>query len=271
MIPEQLIYHIQYIKFRLFEEFLCIQTLYRIAEGSRKRSYRSKRSGVIEMQSEDRNYYVYVILSKTPTGFGKMIRKFGRIEYNHASIAFDKELKEMYSFGRKQHQVPIVAGFVMEYPERFSLKTNYQVNAMIYRIPVTRSQYILGKERIQQIANDDEYLYNLFSVLLFPFVHGFSTFKAYTCAEFVVHVLKYMNITLKDDKMCCQYTPEEIGEIFQQYLYFKGNLLDYCSTNSTSCEYFFQSPSYLRATLSSLHIIGRLLYRKLWYRKIIYW
>lgn len=223
------------------------------------------------MTTDQGNYYVYVVLSKTPTGFGRMIRIFGKINYNHASIAFDKELKELYSFARKQQQVPIVAGFVMEYPERFSLKTDIDVNIKIYRIPVTRNQYIMGKERIKQIANDDEYLYNLFSVLLFPFVHGFSTFKAYSCSEFVVHILKYMNINLKDDKKCCQYTPEEIGEIFHQYLYFKGNLLDYCSSNDTSCEYFFQNPSYIRATLSSMNIIARLLYRKILYRKIIYW
>lgn len=223
------------------------------------------------MLSVDGNYYIYVVLSQTPTGFGRIIRKIGKISYNHASIAFDKELMELYSFGRKQNQVPIVAGFVKEYPERFSLKKNFHVNTKIYQIPVTRSQYMMGKERVQQIANDDDYLYNLFSVLLFPFVHGFSTFKAYSCAEFVVHILGYMNISLKNEKLCCQYTPEDIGKIFQQYLYFKGNLLDYCSSNQTNCEYFFQNPSYIRATISSLHIIARLLFRKIWYGKIIYW
>lgn len=222
------------------------------------------------MLKEDQ-YYVYIVLSQTPTGFGRMIRKISKMEYNHASIAFDKELHDLYSFGRKQNQVPIVAGLVKEYPERFSLKENLLVNAKIYQIPVTRQQYIQGKKRIQQIENDkDEYLYNLFSVLLFPFMHGFSTFKAFTCSEFVIHVLEYMDISLNNDKRCCQYTPEEIGELFNQCLYFEGNLLAYCSSKHSDCEYFFQNPRYFRATLSSIGVIIKLLFRKIRYREIVY-
>lgn len=217
------------------------------------------------MLNED-NYYVYIVLSQTPTGFGRLIRKVAKLEYNHASIAFDKDLHELYSFGRKQSHVPLVAGFVKEYPERFSLKTNPQVNAKIYKIPVTRQQYILGKKRILQIENDeDEYLYNLFSVLLFPVIHGFSTFKAYSCSEFVIHILGCMNICIKDQKPCWQYTPEEIGDIFEQCLCFEGNLLEYCSSNQNDSEYFFENPGYLTATVGSIKVIARLIFRTICY------
>lgn len=222
------------------------------------------------MLEEEKNY-IYIVLSQTPTGFGRLIRRIMKIEYNHASIAFDKELNQLYSFGRRQNHVPIVAGLVKEYPERFSLKENHKVNIRIYQVPVTRAQYMRGKLRIQQIANDeDEYLYNLFSVLLFPLMHGFSTFKAFSCSEFVVYLLEHMGIEFHKLKHRYQYTPQEIGELFEAYLFYEGDLLEYCDSSNSDCDYFFQNPRYLFATMSSIKVIARLLFRKIKYRKVIY-
>jgi hypothetical protein len=72
---------------------------------------------------------------------------------------------------------------------------------------VTRQQYLRGKSRILEIRHDgDGYLYNLFSVLLFPIMKGFETYKAYSCAEFVAHMLRTMDIELPCGKHECAYT-----------------------------------------------------------------
>ena len=176
-----------------------------------------------------RNYYIYVVLSQTQTRVGGAIRKLARIRYNHAAIAFDSELKQLYSFARRQYKNPLDAGLVREHPEWYSLRRFDRVDVRIYKIPVTRQQYLKGKSRILEIRHDaDGYLYNLFSVLFFPFLKGFETYKAYSCAEFVAHMLRTMNIELAGDKLACAYTPQEIGERMGSWLMYEGNLLDYC-------------------------------------------
>ena len=37
--------------------------------------------------------YVYVVISKTATRFGHVLRRVGGVHYNHAAIALDEELK----------------------------------------------------------------------------------------------------------------------------------------------------------------------------------
>lgn len=55
---------------------------------------------------------IYIVLTDTGTLLSKAIGMYTRKDLNHASIAFDKELTEMYSFGRKQRHNPFVGGFV---------------------------------------------------------------------------------------------------------------------------------------------------------------
>lgn len=213
------------------------------------------------------NKYIFIVLSQTPTKFGIIIRRIIKEQYNHASIAFDERLDELYSFGRYQHKVPLVAGLIKEYPERFSLLKKAYINVRIFKIPVSQAQFIKGKCRVRQIDRDkDGYLYNLFSVISYPFFGGFSTFKAYSCVEFVAHILHFMNVPLCDDKADCRYTPEEIGSSLDLYLEYEGNLLDYCNRKTDEFEHFFESPNYIMATGKSVKSVARLLYRMVRYK-----
>lgn len=54
--------------------------------------------------------YIYVVISKTATKFGYVLRKVGKVRYNHASVALDAELNEWYSFARKQYQTVLLGG-----------------------------------------------------------------------------------------------------------------------------------------------------------------
>ena len=57
---------------------------------------------------------IYIVLTDTGTLLSKAIGMYTRKDLNHASIAFDKQLTEMYSFGRKQRHNPFIGGFVKE-------------------------------------------------------------------------------------------------------------------------------------------------------------
>ena len=57
---------------------------------------------------------IYIVLTDTGTLLSKAIGMYTRTDLNHASIAFDEQLTEMYSFGRKQRHNPFIGGFVKE-------------------------------------------------------------------------------------------------------------------------------------------------------------
>jgi hypothetical protein len=221
------------------------------------------------LRRDDRDYYIYIVISQTPTKFGQVIRKFAHIQYNHASIAFEEDLKHLYSFGRRQHKNPLDAGLVREYPERFTLRQHSRVNVRIFRIPVTKEQYTLGKSRILEIKHDREgYLFNLFSILCYPILRqGFPTYKAFTCAEFTAHMIRYIGIDIGPDKQDFELTPEEIGNRIGKWQIFEGNLLDYWTHAPAVAHNFFDHPGYRQTARTSVVLPVRLLYRKIRFRK----
>lgn len=225
------------------------------------------------MQKKERNgtkmRYIYLVFSKTPSRFGRMIRFVSGARFNHVSLAFDKDLSRLYSFGRRKNNMPINAGLVKEYPERFSLNKVDFVEVQIYKIPVTKTQYNMGKLRVKQLICDEKYLYNLFSVLFYPVFKGFYTYKAYTCVEFVLHMLKYMDVNITTDKPSYKYLPDEMLSIIDFPIVFEGNLLEYveCGINDTGT--FFDPMVNYRdhfyATGISVMILSKLAYRKVRY------
>lgn len=218
----------------------------------------------VQTTQDNRVYNIYVVISETPTEFGRLIRKFAKLRYNHASIAFEEELRHLYSFGRHQYKNPLNAGIIREYPERFTLCRFSRINVRIYKIPVTKEQYTQGKRRILEIKHDpDGYLYNLLSVISYPFFKGFHTYKAYSCAEFVAHMLRHMDIIRDPSRLSCEYTPEEIGECINDYLFFEGNLLEYWTGAPSVTHDFFGNPGYTRTATTSCLLPLKLLYRKI--------
>lgn len=180
--------------------------------------------------------YVYIVISETATRFGYVLRQVGHVKYNHAAIALDEELRELYSFARKQYHTPLIGGLVQETMERYTLSKATDIQVTVFRIPVTLEQYLQIQNGIERIKQDQEYKYNLFSVLTFPLTKGFAIYKAYSCIEFVMNMMKVAGYKLY--KPAYQYTPDELLELFAGDIFFQGNLLEYCSLRIKDDEYF---------------------------------
>ena len=58
---------------------------------------------------------IYIVLTHSGTTLSKIIKGFTKDEFSHVSISLDKELNEMYSFGRLNPYNPFWGGFVHEY------------------------------------------------------------------------------------------------------------------------------------------------------------
>lgn len=57
---------------------------------------------------------IYIMLTHTGTLLSNIIKSYTKTEYSHVSIALDKDLRELYSFGRVNPYVAFIGGLVKE-------------------------------------------------------------------------------------------------------------------------------------------------------------
>ncbi|GIO86154.1 hypothetical protein J25TS5_30860 [Paenibacillus faecis] len=163
-------------------------------------------------------------MTDTGTMLNRVIKSYTGQPYNHASIAFDAELSEVYSFGRKTANNPFIGGFVRENPRSVLF---WQAKCAIYALTVRRSEYWRMYRYIQGIAAQKErYRYNfigLFGVMLqkpIPRKHAFF------CSQFVASVLKEGEV-LPFDKDPALVEPAELPHFADFQLIYEGRVQDY--------------------------------------------
>lgn len=183
---------------------------------------------------------IYVLISKTNTKIGKTIRFFTKQPYNHASIALDEGLNEMYSFSRTKFETPLIGGIVRETIPILTENYNQNIDVLIYKIPASYEKIREIKTFINSIYHDKEkYLYNYFGVLQFVTHKKLKVYKAYTCSEFVIEVLNYLEVpNLQKQYML----PYDIAKYLENYKFYDGKLLEYpyldVQSNEIDIDYF---------------------------------
>lgn len=200
---------------------------------------------------------IYIIISQTHTGFARAVRKVGKVTYNHASIALDKDLDQIYSYARPKHRAVLLARLVKENVFRYTLGKYSNVPVVIFSMEVTDGQYEWIKNKIDQIYNDGEYLYNFYSVLSHLITGGFATYKSFSCIEFVMYLLQ--GIGYKLEKPLYNYRPDDLPEIFADSICFEGNLLDYKA--DSALEFGYYDPLTMAEIVESSMVPFKLLYR----------
>lgn len=213
----------------------------------------------------EKQKYVYVILTKSMTLPGKVIRKFTGGEYSHASLALDKDLNEMYSFARFYYHTPIVAGFTSESLTSLSLGRENDIDFKIFRIPVTKYQYRIIKKEIEYFKNNsDKYLYNLFGLIFYPMNIEFNVKDTYICTEWVAKTLALGKIKPKK-LMKNRISPIEIIEILKEYEYYSGSIAEYAKgvAHKRYNPQFLERENFFCMLGKSAKQIGKLIYRKI--------
>ena len=141
------------------------------------------------------NVKVYIVISQTGTILSRIIKLLTRKNYNHASISLDKELNEMYSFGRLNPYNPFWGGFVHESIHYGTFKRFKNTDAIVLEIDAKLEDYELLHSLIKTIENDkDSYGFNIIGLTLCAFQYPFHKDKEYYCSEFVKDMLIKSNI-----------------------------------------------------------------------------
>lgn len=133
---------------------------------------------------------IYVVLTNTGTSFSKCIGLFTGEPLNHASVAFDEGLKDIYSFGRKHPMNAFSGGFVREKVWGDLIRDRRRATpSAIFRCSVELSTFRRMRKQIQAMSeNPSRYGYNLAG--LFTLLAGIDWQRenAYFCSQFVEHL-----------------------------------------------------------------------------------
>lgn len=141
------------------------------------------------------NQYLYIVLTRTNTTMSRLIQIFKNDKYTHAAISFDKNLNQMYSFGRKHTFNPFIGGFKKEDINKGIYKFSQTVPSVIIEIQVSKEQHEKAKEILEQfISNSNLYKYSYIGLLHNIFKKSVCYENRFLCSEFVYHILNESGI-----------------------------------------------------------------------------
>lgn len=141
-------------------------------------------------------YTLYIMISKTDTGVGGIIRKVSGYPYNHVSMTLDPTFRTWVSFARFYQDTPLHGGFLTEPVERFLAKGK-TVDIRIFALPLTAQRYAELQALFSGAGDPDSiYLYNYLELVTLAFGIKFPIRDAYTCLGFANFVMgtDYMDI-----------------------------------------------------------------------------
>ncbi len=141
---------------------------------------------------------IYIILTHTGTILSKIIKEFTKDEFSHVSIALDKELNRMYSFGRLNPYNAFYGGFVHEYINEGTFKRFYKTRAKIYSLEISDEQYEeISKNIIKFEQSKDKYKFNTVGLFAVGIHKRIQKENRFYCAEFVKYILEKSGIKTK--------------------------------------------------------------------------
>jgi hypothetical protein len=169
---------------------------------------------------------IYIVLTYTGTILAKIVKVYTRREFSHVSIALDKDLTEMYSFGRLNPYNPFWGGFVHEGVDKGTFKRFKKTKARIYSLQVNEDQYDKVVRVIRDIQDNKlDYNFNILGLIGVILHYKVKRERYFYCAEFVKYVLEESDICSLPDIV----KPEDFKEIDNLNVVYNGQLREYGS------------------------------------------
>jgi hypothetical protein len=169
---------------------------------------------------------IYIVISQTGTFFSRSIKFITKEEFNHASISFSQDLDELYSFGRKIVNNPLIGGFVIERIGQGVFGKFPETSCAVIKVPVRDIQYkMLQKEINYFIKNRENYKYNFIGLLTMKLPFTINRKNRYFCSQWVAYILNNAHIKTKHSS---EYThPMDFLELEGAEIIYKGLLKNY--------------------------------------------
>lgn len=158
--------------------------------------------------------HLYVMISRTQTFMGKLIRLFVRYPYNHVSLTLDPTLQRWVSFARFRKDAPLYGGYIQEPVERY-LAGCASVQVRIFRLEISEERYRQLETLFEQAGSNQKngLIYNTFDAVASATGHHVTVPNAYTCLSFACQVLGENFKTI-----------QELDMALSAHLFFEGEL-----------------------------------------------
>ena len=177
---------------------------------------------------------IYIVLTHTGTVLSRIIKGYTRDEFSHVSISLDKELKEMYSFGRLNPYNPFWGGFVQEGINFGTFKRFRKTVCKIYSLKITEEQYNNVRGMIEYIKSSKQlHKFNVIGLFAVGFNKRISFENSFYCAEFVKYVLDKSGI---ENNLPELIKPEDFKNIQGLNEIYSGRLRKYQITKNSIAE-----------------------------------
>ena len=134
---------------------------------------------------------VYILLTRSQTYVGRFIHLMTGDEYTHVSLALDRDLERLYSFGRKYMHFALPGGFIPENIHGGIYQRYSAAQTLIYELTVSQEVYDQIEYRINRMLTSiGDYRYNLLGVVLCQMDIAHDRDKYYFCSQFVADTLE---------------------------------------------------------------------------------
>lgn len=174
-----------------------------------------------------KKHTIYILLTHSGSLLSKCINVYTKEPYTHVSIAFDEELKELYSFGRLRPRNPIIAGFVKEDIANGTYARFPETRCALYSLDINDLQYKKLMKELERFKRDGEkYGYNLIGLLGVMVNYPIERKYNYFCSQFVSSLLRKSGIKLID-KHTGLTSPRDFRECRELNLVYEGKLQNY--------------------------------------------
>lgn len=168
---------------------------------------------------------IYIVLSFTGTWLSRAVRIYTGKEFSHVSIALDKDLDFMYSFGRLNVNNPFWGGFVHEAQNKGVFKKFYNTESFIYSVEVNGQQYKKIKKCIKKFNSSKElYSFNMIGLIGAGLNIKISRRYKFYCAEFVKYLLDNAGVDLGLPEVV---KPQDFVEVESGEFIYRGKFNEY--------------------------------------------
>lgn len=171
---------------------------------------------------------IYIVLTHTGTLLSRLIKYYTKDEFSHVSICLDKELEEMYSFGRLNPYNPFWGGFVHERIDQGTFKRFFRTISKIYSLEVTDEQYEKIRNIIEKMKFNNDinaYKFNFIGLLAVGIHKKIRTLHGFYCAEFVKYILENSGVETNLPEIVKPEDFKNMQGIYEEY----SGLLNYYS------------------------------------------
>ena len=193
----------------------------------------------------DAQRQIYIMISRTDTFIGHVIRTFCRYPYNHVSLTPDPGMRYWYSFARYSQDAPFYAGFIREPVERL-LAGSGSLRVRIFRLEIPEQQLQKLEQLLQQKGLSQERLiYNHFDAVASGIGLRVQVPDAYTCLSFTCSILGKSYRTIK-----------ALNNALQPYLIYEGDLAQLVPDSGSREDPYFAPLGLLRGTAASARQLG---------------